>query len=669
MSDKLTVAFSDEVENEPVRAESATSISRISLRTKSSPDVVLSRVTTEEINREFAGVEGNVPLVRKLSAFDQKSDDVLDLVKHGYITKEQGNKLIEEYKEQDRAKKIAHKELLKRKVFQRQNTTEGRILDMLQQGQLTEEEAAAILEDIREDSETVDDFELSNTKMKRGTTNVGRKMKRAYSDIDRQTNGLRGFSKHSNPTSRLRNAAIGIINVGNAISDKKVAEDILREETTEDIQREEVEHYSTAISINSKGKFFFIFFLVCICVYLVIILPTSYSYVDIDEIGIRIDRYSGAIVDAEKVYLPGRYDHGGFQDFITYKSYILQVHLLIEGQAYSGADFLPYQIGKFANSEIGPVTARAKDGEKYDVEVSLSYQIDKDSLVELHRYYGGFKQLNESLYDDTRYNVRNILSLYTVEDILTRRESIEKTLQNALKTMVEERKLKFVTLSIGRIIMSESVNTRLFDKELNKQKIGKIIEEGKLLNISKYTEYLLKLAEGKREKYLSVQKQLVANKLLLIEKELKQIEAVTVRKVDIIKQHARKNASIEYTERTNYILNESLKYLKLQRYMDLDVATINMGTLKLKHENMKDKTAITSSANLFQHLNISKASNFVEKLKASNYVEIYGKLRSTLGVNRLKLLNLEWIKYQMGDILDNNKHFNFDTQLPAKFGN
>ena len=58
MSDKLTVAFSEEVESEIVRFESNTSVSRINLQTQGSEnDVVLSRVTTEEINREFNGIE------------------------------------------------------------------------------------------------------------------------------------------------------------------------------------------------------------------------------------------------------------------------------------------------------------------------------------------------------------------------------------------------------------------------------------------------------------------------------------------------------------------------------------------------------------------------------------------------------------------------------------
>ena len=71
-------------------------------------------------------------------------------------------------------------------------------------------------------------------------------------------------------------------------------------------------------------------------------LPTSYSYINFDEVGIRIGRFSGAIIDEEKIYLPGRYAHGMFQDFVRYKKVILDAELTITGNAYSGNNLLPY---------------------------------------------------------------------------------------------------------------------------------------------------------------------------------------------------------------------------------------------------------------------------------------------------------------------------------------
>ena len=61
------------------------------------------------------------------------------------------------------------------------------------------------------------------------------------------------------------------------------------------------------------------------------------------------------------------------------------------------------------------------------------------------------------------------------------------------------------------------------------------------------------------------------------------------------------------------------------------------------------------------------ANYYVEKLIAENYVAIYNQLRSSIGANRIKLLNLEWVKKQMNNVVENNKKFNFDTQLPSKF--
>ena len=161
-----------------------------------------------------------------------------------------------------------------------------------------------------------------------------------------------------------------------------------------------------------------------ISVYLLIILPTSYSYINFDEVGIRIGRFSGAIIDEEKIYLPGRYAHGMFQDFVRYKKVILDAELTITGSAYSGNNLLPYQIGTHASNNFGPITARAKNGETYDIEITLYYQILLDKLIGVHRYYGGYKQLNASIYDAVRYNTRNALSYKTLEYVLTNRQGV-----------------------------------------------------------------------------------------------------------------------------------------------------------------------------------------------------------------------------------------------------
>ena len=413
--------------------------------------------------------------------------------------------------------------------------------------------------------------------------------------------------------------------------------------------------------------------LLCLCmflllgIYCLIVLPTSFSYVDIDEFGIRIDRYSGAIIDAEKIYLPGRYPHGGFQDFIRYKSKIMEAHLFVDGTVYEGQDLTPYQIGKYANNVYGPVTARASGGELYDIEVTLYYQINSDTLIELHRYYGSYKQVNESIYDDVRFTVRNVLSSHTIEDMLSRRIEVEHSLNNALKALIEKRKLTFVTLNVGRIVMSQPINKRLYTRELNTKKVDKVLEESMLLNITKYTEYLIKVAIGEKESYLAVREKNIDNNLLIKQRSIDKIHAITDRKVAVTKRNIMKNATVDYFHRTNDILNKSLAYLEFYKYKELDVASIDMEVLKLKALNEKEKVEILSPAILFKHVNNTMANYYVEKLKAENYVAIYNQLRSSIGANRIKLLNLEWVKKQMNNVIENNKKFNFDTQLPSKF--
>ena len=906
MSDKPSVGLSEgDVEEKSSdgddvnRDRSDVSVSRVNIVPNDSDDgTTLSRITTEELSTDLGDdtINSSASRLRSWTTHDQKKNDVLDLVKHGIITKAQGDKLIEEYEEQDKAKQRTRRELLKRKVMKRQNTTERNIAEMVKQGQLTVEEAEVILEEMNLGND-------NNNNTKKGNRTVNRSLSPPPKNKKSRDNRRRkkpavgmeslsektqepseipsakeefvaasqfqgpktGYFYHQGPkglgyykdnkktkrkkkSSRKKEAkkppparpAVGLARQGTSnlyfipqpnkegeiqgfvhkngpqgigyykikdpylpsakydgskdgyvyqkngpfgsgyyldnldlskskkkmdreldkqiklnekrmkppfvpaakftgakadylykkdgpygagyyrddlelnfdkvnddrqkwnrkLDEKRRRENREREERRrreeEERQRREEEERQRRKAIEtaarlekekivqdamrrldfchlrSKSKFTKRGML-CLCmflllgIYCLIVLPTSFSYVDIDEFGIRIDRYSGAIIDAEKIYLPGRYPHGGFQDFIRYKSKIMEAHLFVDGTVYEGQDLTPYQIGKYANNVYGPVTARASGGELYDIEVTLYYQINNDTLIELHRYYGSYKQVNESIYDDVRFTVRNVLSSHTIEDMLSRRIEVEHALNNALKALIEKRKLTFVTLNVGRIVMSQPINKRLYTRELNTKKVDKVLEESMLLNITKYTEYLIKVAIGEKESYLAVREKNIDNNLLIKQRSIDKIHAITDRKVAVTKRNIMKNATVDYFHRTNDILNKSLAYLEFYKYKELDVASIDMEVLKLEALNEKEKVEILSPAILFKHVNITMANYYVEKLKAENYVAIYNQLRSSIGANRIKLLNLEWVKKQMNNVIENNKKFNFDTQLPSKF--
>ena len=906
MSDKPSVGLSEgDVEEKSSdgddvnRDRSDVSVSRVNIVPNDSDDgTTLSRLTTEELSADLGDdtINSSASRLRSWTTHDQKKNDVLDLVKHGIITKAQGDKLIEEYEDQDKAKQRTRRELLKRKVMKRQNTTERNIAEMVKQGQLTVEEAKVILEDMNLGND-------NNNNTKKGNRTVNRSLSPPPKNKKSRDNRRRkkpavgmeslsektqepseipsakeefvaashfqgpktGYLYHQGPkglgyykdnkktkrkkkSSRKKEAkkppparpAVGLARQGTSniyfipqpnkegeiqgfvhkngpqgigyykikdpylpsakcdgskdgyvyqkngpfgsgyyldnldlskskkktdreldkqrklnekrmkppfvpaakftgakadylykkdgpygagyyrddlelnfdkvnddrqkwnrkLDEKRRRENREREERRrreeEERQRREEEERQRRKAIEtaarlekekivqdamrrldfchlrSKSKFTKRG-LLCLCmflllgIYCLIVLPTSFSYVDIDEFGIRIDRYSGAIIDAEKIYLPGRYPHGGFQDFIRYKSKIMEAHLFVDGTVYEGQDLTPYQIGKYANNVYGPVTARASGGELYDIEVTLYYQINSDTLIELHRYYGSYKQVNESIYDDVRFTVRNVLSSHTIEDMLSRRIEVEHSLNNALKALIEKRKLTFVTLNVGRIVMSQPINKRLYTRELNTKKVDKVLEESMLLNITKYTEYLIKVAIGEKESYLAVREKNIDNNLLIKQRSIDKIHAITDRKVAVTKRNIMKNATVDYFHRTNDILNKSLAYLEFYKYKELDVASIDMEVLKLKALNEKEKVEILSPAILFKHVNITMANYYVEKLIAENYVAIYNQLRSSIGANRIKLLNLEWVKKQMNNVIENNKKFNFDTQLPSKF--
>ena len=107
----------------------------------------LSVAFSEDVEEQGDTVDRN-----RRSLPRQHIKDVLDLVKNGIITKSEGESLIEEYKRQSESNQAVRKQLLmrKQKILRRQDTNEKNLAKLVREGYLSEEEAAMILEDIRE---------------------------------------------------------------------------------------------------------------------------------------------------------------------------------------------------------------------------------------------------------------------------------------------------------------------------------------------------------------------------------------------------------------------------------------------------------------------------------------------------------------------------------------
>ena len=277
--------------------------------------------------------------------------------------------------------------------------------------------------------------------------------------------------------------------------------------------------------------------------------------------------------------------------------------------------------------------------------------------------------MNASIYDAVRYNTRNALSYKTLDDVLTNRQGVGSYLEANLRRVVENHGLKFLGMKIGRVVMSSSINSRIFSKELNKKKVEKIKEEGLLLNISIYTDYLEKIAIGKRESYFAITNALIENDVATQQRKIDLIQAETERIIASTKKKIEANASLVYLDLLNEALNESVKYKALDLQTALDVKRIESEGLKLRATNDKKKARILAPAVLFHDTNISNAIHDVETLKAETHAGIFNELRSSVDINRINLLHLEWIKYVMGDAVGSKKvkRLNNDVSLPTKF--
>jgi hypothetical protein len=195
--------------------------------------------------------------------------------------------------------------------------------------------------------------------------------------------------------------------------------------------------HMTDEEIGNFGCLIAMFLLVVIIVTSTV--ATSFHYVSYDQYAIRINKYHGA--DLSKIYTEGRY-------FLTLDNYL---------------QYFPstYQPIKFISSTF------SDNGLEFDLDISFYYKIPQDKLSTIYDLYSTSYQ--NKIESNAKQVTKNIASTFSVDEFLTNRTYIEKTIGHELERQiwdtlniyVPQDYFKIISIDFPDILISKSLDTAI----------------------------------------------------------------------------------------------------------------------------------------------------------------------------------------------------------------
>jgi len=171
---------------------------------------------------------------------------------------------------------------------------------------------------------------------------------------------------------------------------------------------------------------------ICLIAILFIVFKQSVVNIKQDESGIVISPYEPSGFNQELLE-PGRHLIKPGERVMIYN---------VESQTYEAAE----------NSITGddPIQSRTKDGKVIQLDVSVTYRIDPETLIDLHiawqnRYQDGMVR------PAVREITRQAISIFNLSEIPSRRSEIENAISEELKTIFAENYLILERFIIQKI--------------------------------------------------------------------------------------------------------------------------------------------------------------------------------------------------------------------------
>jgi len=159
------------------------------------------------------------------------------------------------------------------------------------------------------------------------------------------------------------------------------------------------------------------------------------------------------------------------------------------------------------DADYRPISALTKDGVSITVEMSFTYAIDPSKFLELAKNYPRIDYESNNMIPSMRQIVRDIISKYTVEEVITKRDIIAKEIAQAFRAKVES------DPTLTAIVLHE-VNLRAIDLP---ERVKEAIEK----KIAAYQEKLA--AEYQREKELILANATATKNIILAKSEAEAI--------------------------------------------------------------------------------------------------------------------------------------------------
>lgn len=182
--------------------------------------------------------------------------------------------------------------------------------------------------------------------------------------------------------------------------------------------------------------------LVVAIISMIIIICTvtlSYHYVKYDEYALRLNKYHGA--DLSKIYTEGRY-------FLT-----LDNSLIYFPSTYKRVSFVS--------------SAFSDNGLEFDLDISFYYKLPKENLGKIYDTYS--TSYANKIESNAKQVTKNIASTFKVDEFLSNRTWIEKSIGNALQIQINQTLgiyvprdyFKIISITFPSILISKSLDTAI----------------------------------------------------------------------------------------------------------------------------------------------------------------------------------------------------------------
>ena len=205
-------------------------------------------------------------------------------------------------------------------------------------------------------------------------------------------------------------------------------------------EKSSIEYWSKEMNINEYNIFWcsLITFLITVII-VTSTVSMSYHYVRYDQYAFRSNKYHG--VQLSKVYTEGRY-------FLT----------LDNSMIYFPSVYKPI---KFVSNTF------SENGLEFDLDISFYYKIPNKNLAQIYNLYS--TSYENKIESNAKQVTKNIASTFSVEEFLTNRSYIEKTIGLSLEKQIGETLniyvpndyFKIISIDFPDILISKSLDTAI----------------------------------------------------------------------------------------------------------------------------------------------------------------------------------------------------------------